>query len=308
MNFIINLDSRKDRWKKIEQQFKNNNLSFERFSAIEPNWVDINLYFSKLKSPFLNYFLQGHSHVSLGAIGVFESQVVLWRKCLELNKPICIFEDDIIFLTKTFEEDLKTILDEIKYNFDMIVFFPNMQISNIKKINKYSLLLENPIFGAYGYCIHPDFIRKTLPSLDYITHPFDIQVKNLYNGKDHKIYLSRKNLISTPIKRTRDSNIIQRRNYHLDNITNMSLIDKKSNISTKPYIFSKYKTKFLPFICFKYNVCKSMTIIYKDEIIFQYEHKFSKSEINSKIIINDIQFKTLFKQEDLDLPQFPRLS
>ena len=37
MNFIINLDSRKDRWKKIEQQFKNNNLSFERFSAIEPN-------------------------------------------------------------------------------------------------------------------------------------------------------------------------------------------------------------------------------------------------------------------------------
>ena len=43
----------------------------------------------------------------------------------------------ITFKTKSFQKDLELLLEELENDFDMIVFFPNMEVTNIKKLNKY---------------------------------------------------------------------------------------------------------------------------------------------------------------------------
>ena len=299
MNYIINLDSRRDRWEKMKEQTDNLNLKVERFSAICPSWTDISQYIRKMEYNFLKKTLEGHMCYSLRATGVFESQLELWRRCIEHNKPMLIFEDDITFKTKSFQKDLELLLEELENDFDMIVFFPNMEVTNIKKLNKYSILLKNPIFGAYGYYLHPDFAKKTIPFLKTMDKPFDIQVKNLYYDKPHKIYLARNYLIDTPIAFSRDSNIIQKhRNLHFDNIHTVLYV---SNSIPKnylgPFIFSKYKMRFSTLSIFTKNPCRSIKMCYNNEIIFFLKHFKTHSKLDSIIDLEEKQFKIIFIQD-----------
>lgn len=297
MNYIINLDSRPDRWKKMKEQTDKLNLQVERFSAICPSWDNMNQYIKKMEYNFLKKTLEGHMCYSLGATGVFESQLELWRRCISQDKPMLIFEDDITFKTDTFQKDLELILEEINYDFDMIVFFPNMEVGKIKKLNKYSILLKNPIFGAYGYYLHPDFAKKTIPRLKTMDRPFDIQVKNLYNDKPHKIYLARNYLIYTPVDFSRDSNIIQKhKNLHLDNI-HTTLYTSRSipKYYTGPFIYSKYKMRLNQLSIFTKNPCRSIKMYYKDELIFHLKHFKTHSNQDSNIYLEEKQFKIIFK-------------
>lgn len=299
MNYIINLDSRQDRWNKMKEQTNKLNLEVERFSAICPTWDNISPYIKKMEYNFLKKTLEGNMCYSLGATGVFESQLELWRRCIELNKPMLIFEDDIIFKTNSFQKDLNLILEEIENDFDMIVFFPNMDIGKIKKLNKYSILLKNPVFGAYGYYLHPEFAKKTIPYLQTMNKPFDIQVKNLYNEKPHKIYLARNYLIYTPVDFSRDSNIIQKnKNIHMDGIHN--ILYTSSYIPTNyigPFIYSKYKMKLSQLCIFTRNPCRSIKMYYKDELIFYLKHFKTYSKQDSEIYLEEKQFKIIFKQD-----------
>lgn len=299
MNYIINLDSRKDRWEKMKEQTDSLNLKVERFSAICPSWTDISQYIRKMEYNFLKKTLEGHMCYSLGATGVFESQLELWRRCIEYNKPILIFEDDITFKTKSFQKDLELLLEELENDFDMIVFFPNMEVTNIKKLNKYSILLKNPIFGAYGYYLHPDFAKKTIPFLKTMDKPFDIQVKNLYYDKPHKIYLARNYLIDTPIAFSRDSNIIQKhRNLHFDNIhTVLHVSNSIPKNYLGPFIFSKYKMRFSTISIFTKNPCRSIKMYYNNEIIFFLKHFKTHSKLDSIIHLEEKQFKIIFIQD-----------
>ena len=299
MNYIINLDSREDRWKKMKEQTDKLNLKVERFSAICPSWTDMSKYIKKMEFNFLKKTLEGHMCYSLGATGVFESQLELWKRCIEQNKPMLIFEDDITFKSESFQKDLELILEEINHDFDMIVFFPNMEIGKIKKFNKYSLLLKNPLFGAYGYYLNPDFAKKTIPFLKTMNKPFDIQVKNIFNDKPHKIYLARNYMIHTPVDFSRDSNIIQKyKNLHLDNIH--TVLYTSSSIPKNyvgPFIYSKYKMRISQISIFTKNPCRSIKMYYKNKIVFFSKHFKTHSKIDSVIYLEEKQFKLIFKQD-----------
>ena len=149
MNYIINLDKRKDRWLKIKKQVDELKIPVERFSAISPQWnSNINEFIKKMEYPFLKKTLEGHSSYSLGCTGVFQSQLQLWKRCIDQDKPMLIFEDDITFQTNDFFYDLNNILVEIENNFDMIFFFPNVPITQKTIEKKFSYYLQKPIFGA----------------------------------------------------------------------------------------------------------------------------------------------------------------
>ena len=299
MNYIINLDKRTDRWEKIKKQMEKLNIPFERFSAICPQWdTNISDYIKKMEFPFLKKTLEGHTSYSLGCTGVFQSHHKLWKQCIDNDKPMLIFEDDVTFQTTDFFSDLNDILEEINNDFDMIVFFPNIPLNQIpQKIteNKYNYYLKQPIFGAYAYYLHPNFAKQTLPFLETMISPFDIQVKKHYYDKPHKCYLSKKFLVSTPCEMSRDSNIIQRERPHQDSMNHLKFSKKPFPIHEKgPFIYSKYEIKLNLKSIFLYNPCRSIKLFYKNELIFYSRHHQTKSTIDTEIYLEKKQFDMLF--------------
>jgi GR25 family glycosyltransferase involved in LPS biosynthesis len=301
MNYIINLDSRKDRWEKMESQLKQQkeNLNIERFSAIRPSWSNLDHYISRMEKDFLLKIMTGHISHGLGTIGVFESQYALWEKCANENRPIMIFEDDVTFQTLEVQEELNLILNEINHNFDMICFFPNMVVTNITHQFNHCIRTRRPIFGAYAYYLHPDFAQKTLPKLKSFIRPFDIQVKDIYTGTNHKCYLSKKYLVSTPVALSRDSNIIQKSSKFLDINNDVYITIHHSKCKTPPFIFFKYKPKFNYRFTFKRHECSSIILRYHDEIIFHLEHVDAHLHEKFDCNLQERQFNILFQGQEL---------
>ena len=96
---------------------------------------------------------------SPGIQGCFYSHYRLWEKCVELNEPILIFEDDVVF-TRTF--------NPVDWQDVLIVVLGNPQ-----KSEKYSHYLTNPqgepraeeywqssLPGTPGYAIKPHAAKK----------------------------------------------------------------------------------------------------------------------------------------------------
>ena len=86
----------------------------EKFDGVDGrlvSLVDYNLLINKSHKKCINLFSKP------GVVGCFLSHITLWQKCLELNEPIAIFEDDVLFL-KTPPTELNFIdvvkLDKLK--------------------------------------------------------------------------------------------------------------------------------------------------------------------------------------------------
>lgn len=109
--------------------------------------------------PFSDAFRD--SQQNPGEMGCFDSHYRLWQKCVELNEPIMVFEDDVTFTRPYFPVEF----DEV-----LITVF-----GNLTKAGKYMHYLENPegdpraegywqssMPGTPGYAIKPEGAKKLL--------------------------------------------------------------------------------------------------------------------------------------------------
>ena len=126
-----------------------------------------------------------------GIIGCFDSHYRLWKKCVELDEPILIFEDDA-HIYRNF----------IPVEWDEVL---SLVFSHKKKMNKYIDYLESPtgvpaacnykpasMPGNAGYAIKPNAAKKLvkmykksfLPADNAINcHVVKIQIHNYMMGK-----------------------------------------------------------------------------------------------------------------------------
>ena len=125
--YVINLSDRKDRMELFESQKtvgtpnygyvgrSLNNLEYERFDAVNGS----KLTYQQLKKlgydTDSNWIDPIHStHLTSGEVGCFLSHYNLWKKCIELNVPLCILEDDAV-VPDNLHDDLDELLET--YNF-----------------------------------------------------------------------------------------------------------------------------------------------------------------------------------------------
>lgn len=137
--FVISLASVVERRKFMEQQLNNKGVPFEFFDAIDGR-VNDHYLFEKYNSKKRRR--QKGNELSRGELGCFASHYLLWEKCIELNTPIIIIEDDAV------------IYDE--FNF----FYKN--ITNITKNSDYLRLFVNTGNHPYlkiGYECNFDIVR-----------------------------------------------------------------------------------------------------------------------------------------------------
>ena len=153
---VISLLRRADR--KVEFQ-KNNLQNFEYIQAIDgeanifrhiqarPNWLD----------PFQNRPLQQNE------VACFLSHINAWQKCIELNQPVIVMEDDAMINNQWNEALYQDLINE--YDFVYLQHNEN-EPSQVTSIND---LIERPSYpyNMTAYCIKPTTAQSLLHMVNY---------------------------------------------------------------------------------------------------------------------------------------------
>jgi GR25 family glycosyltransferase involved in LPS biosynthesis len=97
-----------------------------------------------------------------GVIGCFYSHYRLWQKCIELNEPICIFEDDVIFERGyepvEWEDVLLLCLGKETHKHE----FYSKKLYNPEGTPEAVKLWNTSMPGAVGYAIKPHAAQKLI--------------------------------------------------------------------------------------------------------------------------------------------------
>ena len=87
--FVINLDHRKDRLKRIKKHLNSNGLNFTRFQAVNA----LETSSKTLTKNIVKYGPLGK--ISIGDMACFQSHLMLWKKIYKTEKkPVLVLEDD----------------------------------------------------------------------------------------------------------------------------------------------------------------------------------------------------------------------
>lgn len=89
--YVINLRSRDDRRQSVVRQFESLQLEYEFFPGVDGT--------NALKDHFTGvsnwrFLLETGHFAAKNEIGCYASHLLLWKRCIDLNEPIVILEDD----------------------------------------------------------------------------------------------------------------------------------------------------------------------------------------------------------------------
>jgi len=155
--FIINLVRCKDRLHAMynERLKLSSNFEFYVFDAIDAQKNEHIEFKEKYYSKYTKY-IWGRD-LTDGEIACFASHYCLWMKCVDLNEPIIVLEDDVM-IQPHFEEGINNILDT-NYRFVKLSSIntdkPNKQKTN-RFIKENFILSLNGVDGTQGYYITPE--------------------------------------------------------------------------------------------------------------------------------------------------------
>ncbi|PTP07463.1 epitope biosynthesis protein [Vibrio splendidus] len=162
--FVINLEPSIERKENISRQLDELSLSFELFSAVDGR--------TSPPHPLLKYYNDNLSQtyraktLSAGQLGCYASHYLLWKKCVELNQPIIVIEDDALLFKEAF---LNFIQDtaELPNHIECIRLFKNKR----RKFSSYSIFecsstkihkFTKGHMSATGYFLTPSGAKKLL--------------------------------------------------------------------------------------------------------------------------------------------------
>lgn len=91
--FVINLATSADRRQKITSRLEALKISFEVFNAVDGRQIADPLFSRYNDQQRIKY---RRTRLSGGELGCFASHFKLWEKCVELNQPIIVMEDDVV--------------------------------------------------------------------------------------------------------------------------------------------------------------------------------------------------------------------
>ena len=152
--YCINLDSKKDKWRRVKREFESNSIEVERFSAIDGSLID-EKEFNELLDKYNPYRLSGESASLNGLIenknslGCLLSHLEIIKQAkLNNYKRVLIFEDDVI-LSNDFNVKIKNIS-----KLDWSILYLGASQFNWNKIEeKGDFYLCKNTLGTFAYAI-----------------------------------------------------------------------------------------------------------------------------------------------------------
>ena len=160
--YYINLKSRPDKLKFIEDQLNKNNIIATKFEAVDAN--DVKRFHGKKYE--LNKF-------NYGKVGCMESHRTIWLDCLKRNvSSVLILEDDVQFVdnfNQLMKEKLKTLPKN--WNFLALGYNRNKSFLYKKNLIKYRVINDDwetfdGISGSGAWGLKNNMISKLLSATD----------------------------------------------------------------------------------------------------------------------------------------------
>jgi glycosyl transferase family 25 len=129
--FVINLTGSDERWETTSKRLTELKVPFERFEAVDGRVAPHPLFErhdDKLRQKYRGRALSG------GELGCFASHFLLWQKCVELDQPIIIMEDDLL----------------ISDSFCEAIDVAEKQIDDLQLLRLYGLLFKKRPYKKIG--------------------------------------------------------------------------------------------------------------------------------------------------------------
>lgn len=180
--FVISLLNRPDR--KVHFEATNRQLTnweyFEAFDGKALKWDKVSLPLDRdWRDPGL------HRPATKGELACSLSHIEMWKKCIELNEPIMIIEDDAVFSQEYFLENKEKELENINFEYDIVYLNHNeLKRDQAKKLDDTWSVPCFP-YNLTAYVMTPHLARKMMV---HITHliPTDEILANLVEKKEVK--------------------------------------------------------------------------------------------------------------------------
>ena len=177
--FVINLSKNVVKYDKFKKRFdaffKDQDITLERFDAFNGQLITHEKLrkmgydtLSHWRDPSIN---RKHTH---GEIGCALSHLHLWLKCIQLNEPIIVFEDDIEFYDNFKLERVKEVAEKHEF-----IFLSRKKMFSLTEEERVDEDLVAPSFSywACAYVITPSaakklcnklFFKNLIPTDEYI--------------------------------------------------------------------------------------------------------------------------------------------
>ena len=251
--FVINLDHRKDRLKRIRKHLNSNGLYFTRFQAV--NALETNS--KTLTKNIVKYGPLGK--ISIGDMACFQSHLMLWKKIYKTEKkPVLVLEDDAYISKRGFEllrntnwipKNAKIIKCE-KFGNKRHRVLLSPKLKSIDGFHLHYLMSKHS--GTGGYIITPDGAKYLVEKSVNVNVPVD---HFLFNPNNSEIFKDLKPLqlypaICEQVDQSSDIHI------HRENFSYLSLSDIIREFKRGYYEVKLLPKQFFQFLFMKYRLKK----------------------------------------------------
>ncbi len=179
--FVISLLNSESRRIRIANQLAGKGIEFEFLDAIDGRTSN-HPYLQNYNEPA--FLINRRRKAALGELGCYVSHLIAWEKCLELNEPIVVLEDDCE-LTENFIDGVNFIANFTdKMSFIRLEPLESKMFLTSYKGVSFSLVKQLKIsMRATGYVVTPTGAKNFLNKGKIICCPIDLYLKNSFLHK-----------------------------------------------------------------------------------------------------------------------------
>ncbi|EGU33647.1 glycosyl transferase family protein [Vibrio sp. N418] len=170
--FVVSLTRSQERRQRISQQLLDAGFEFEFFDAVDASQEHF-LYSNKASQK--QTFQRKGYELKPGEIGCFASHYSLWQKCVELQAPVVILEDNVDI--QPLAGDILQILEPYinKYGYVKLAatqpskFTPIEEITTRTQLGQYA----KKSCGTTAYALSPQAAQAFIANAEYFLEPVD---------------------------------------------------------------------------------------------------------------------------------------
>lgn len=183
--FVISLKRSKDRRLSIQKLLDEAGIDFEFFDAIDA--AQPNFKYSERRAPDKTKIRFGY-HLVESELACFASHLSIWKRCLELNEPILVLEDNIQITPEflTHFESLETITN--KYQLVKLCALHPKKHRIIESLKNQASIVHyrRSTCGTQGYSLTPHAAAKLISQATFFIEPVDNYIEKPWR---HNIFV-----------------------------------------------------------------------------------------------------------------------
>lgn len=179
--FVISLVDATNRRDNARKQLHDLGIDFDFFDALtaDNGYAE---YFEAYDE--LRYLINTGRKATSGEIGCYASHKALWRRCIEMQQPVMIMEDDFL-LSEDFADAFAQSQKLVKeYGFIRLQTEHRGKRKFVKKSGRFNVVYYTKMpHSLMCYAITPEIAEVFVQSSKHLSAPVDVMIKKIWQHK-----------------------------------------------------------------------------------------------------------------------------